>query len=597
MSYIGSPRRSLSGLQKLFGTQRASFNNYYVRSVEMVVLANKSKTANQSPLSIAPNSPKNDLKSVTPFSLVLERFGTKVDLTKVQNGLDTQQQNNTKESTGTPTKSAQVTEKAKSEKLLDMLQGKSDEKSDGAVQVKETSELKVSSSKSEQKELPLQLNPQITQNITPQELKLLIKDAKKYLKEQIVNSEGFKKSEAAALPKTLKGLVAVAKKFEIDVSKITLEEVKESRVGKELKQNTNIKSVIKPELETQTQKLAQDTSLKPKSNKTVTVDTDAPTLVKEQLKSVKDGVKASKEQVEIPKQQTKVVTQALEPGRATQTQEISKQNVQQEQIKEQVKPSATPLFSAQAKKEISTEEIVTAKSAVQTLTAPKIKSDENLKLLLRTDKSAKTQAGLTPDFSVATARVIAPTLQEQPIANKETLANLLGASESGENTAQSKLDGLSATNKSESLDVKINEAKQMIKYLSNDVKSAIEDYKSPFTRLKVQLNPQRLGEIDLTVVQRGKNLHISLSANNTAINTLAMNVADLRVQLQNSGINNATLNFSNNPQGQDGSASQQQSSHQQQQRRSAQEEYSYSERQEAHEEIVNALEIVVPHYV
>jgi len=136
----------------------------------------------------------------------------------------------------------------------------------------------------------------------------------------------------------------------------------------------------------------------------------------------------------------------------------------------------------------------------------------------------------------------------------------------------------------------------MIKYLSNDVKSAIEDYKSPFTRLKLQLNPQRLGEIDLTVVQRGKNLHISLSANNTAINTLAMNVADLRVQLQNSGINNATLNFSNNPQGQDGSASQQQSSHQQEQRRSAHKEYSYSERQEAHEEIVNSLEIVVPHY-
>ena len=560
---------------KLSGTQYASFMNYYVRSVEMVVLVNKSKTANQSPLSIAPNSPKNDLKSVTPFALVLERFGTKVDLAKVQNGLDTKQQKDTKEPTSISIKSAQTTEKTKSEKLLDMLQGKGDEKSDGTLQVKEISELKVSSSKSEQKELPLQINPQITQNITPQEFKLLIKDAKKYLKEQIVNSEGFKKSEAAALPKTLKGLVSVAKKFDIDVSKITLEEVKESRVSKELGVKTTAKAEMKSDA------VGQDASVKSQS-KPQTVDADALNVVKEQSKSVKE--------------QPKLSTQRVQADKSTQAQELSKHHTGQEQVKEQVKTSQTPLFSAQAKKEISTEEIVTAKSAIVTLATPKVKSDENLKLLLRTDKSAKSQTGLTPDFSVATARVIAPTIQEQQLNTKETLATLLGASESSENTTQSKLDGLSGANKSDSLDVKINEAKQMIKYLSNDVKSAIEDYKSPFTRLKLQLNPQRLGEIDLTVVQRGKNLHISLSANNTAINTLAMNVADLRVQLQNSGINNATLNFSNNPQGQDGSASQQQSSHQQEQRRSAHKEYSYSERQEAHEEIVNSLEIVVPHY-
>ena len=89
----------------------------------------------------------------------------------------------------------------------------------------------------------------------------------------------------------------------------------------------------------------------------------------------------------------------------------------------------------------------------------------------------------------------------------------------------------------------------MVKYLSQDVKSAINDYKSPFTRVQVQLHPQKLGEIDLTVVQRGKNLHINLSSNNAAVNTLAMNANDLKVQLNNNGINNASLNFNSNPQG------------------------------------------------
>jgi flagellar hook-length control protein FliK len=193
---------------------------------------------------------------------------------------------------------------------------------------------------------------------------------------------------------------------------------------------------------------------------------------------------------------------------------------------------------------------------------------------------------LTADFSVATARVIAPQATTQAAKSLEQL--LRGdASET-----QSKTDGLNV-HKADSFEVKLNEAKQMIKYLSQDVKTAIEDYKSPFTRVKVQLNPQKLGEVDLTVVQRGKNLHVSLSSNNAAINTLAMNANELRAQLSNSGINNATLNFNN----QDGSSSQagQQEQHRQREQR-AHDEYSYFENEEQSEEILSSLEIVVPNY-
>ena len=134
----------------------------------------------------------------------------------------------------------------------------------------------------------------------------------------------------------------------------------------------------------------------------------------------------------------------------------------------------------------------------------------------------------------------------------------------------------------------------MVKYLSHDIKTAIEDYKSPFTRVKVQLNPQKLGEVDLTIVQRGKNLHINLSSNNAAINTLAMNANDLKVQLNNSGINNATLNFNSNAQSDNSQAGQQE--HQRQQQQRADEEYNYFESQEGNEEVLSSLEIIVPHY-
>ena len=133
----------------------------------------------------------------------------------------------------------------------------------------------------------------------------------------------------------------------------------------------------------------------------------------------------------------------------------------------------------------------------------------------------------------------------------------------------------------------------MVKYLSQDVKTAIEDYKSPFTRVKVQLNPQKLGDVDLTIVQRGKNLHVSLSSNNAAINTLSMNANELRAQLTNNGINNATLNFNN----QDSNNSQagQQEQHRQREQQ-AQDEYNYFDNEEQSEEILSSLEIVVPNY-
>ena len=135
----------------------------------------------------------------------------------------------------------------------------------------------------------------------------------------------------------------------------------------------------------------------------------------------------------------------------------------------------------------------------------------------------------------------------------------------------------------------------MIKYLTSDIKNAIEDYKPPFTRVKVQLNPAHLGEVDLTVIQRGKNLHVNISSNNSAMNALAMNANELRTQLSNSGINNATLNFSEHSQSSEGNADKGQQHRQNQER--ARQEYDYFENEESHEEMISSLEIIVPRYL
>jgi flagellar hook-length control protein FliK len=487
----------------------------------MVVVSNKAQTnSSSSPLSIAPSSEKTG--SSLSFSALLHGAKNAKDDKVVQNGAIVLALGSEKETVSLKS--------VKTDSLLSLLKGES-------ADVKE--ELQA-----------LELNPKVTANLSPAELKVLIKDAKQYLKDKIVSMEGFKKSDIEALPKTLKGLAQVATKLGIDVSKITLEEVKSTLKSTAITSQSDVKTETKEALRRETVEL--DKKIVPKTIK-------SPTLTSPNKQQVQEESKFQ--------EQIKVDTKAQEPSKEIKT---------------------TPLFKAQASSEISTEQLVNAKTTSLEVKTPKQKADETLKLLLRGDKVTKSELNMTADFSVATAKVIAPTAATEATKNLESLLR----GDQTENPSHGKLDGLN-TPKSDSLEVKVNEAKQMTKYLSQDVKTAIEDYKAPFTRIKVQLNPQRLGEVDLTVVQRGKNLHISLSSNNTAINTLALNANDLKMQLSNNGINNATLNFSNTSQGEDGSAQGQQNH---QNREQAHKEYNYFESEEINEELVSSLEIVVPHY-
>jgi flagellar hook-length control protein FliK len=436
----------------------------------------------------------------------------------------------------------------------------------------------------------LELNPKITQNISTAELKVLIFDAKKFLKDQILDSVAYKKAEVKDLPKTLKGLAQMAKTFGVDISKITLEEVKSTvkPAGIDLKNLEQVKpreilrsdsKEIKLEIKlVPTEKLGKVEELKQvASTNEVSKNED------EDIPEIK--VKTTKIKSAIPQDDSDAIRELKVKEDTKDTKESIKIDDRKLEVVKEVK--ATPLFKAQEKFEHTTEQLVQTKQFKVEQKIPTSRADETLKLLLRGEKptSIDTSLGLTKDFSVATARVVAPSATTEATKSIEKLLR----GDLGEDV--SKPDVLT-TNKADSFEVKINEAKQMMKYLSQDVKTAIEDYKSPFTRVKVQLNPAKMGEVDLTVVQRGNNLHVSLSANNTAINTLSMNVNELKVQLVNNGIQNATLNFSNTSQGNEQNAQQQ---HRQNERQ-AREEYNYFENEEQNEEILSSLEIVVPNY-
>ena len=138
------------------------------------------------------------------------------------------------------------------------------------------------------------------------------------------------------------------------------------------------------------------------------------------------------------------------------------------------------------------------------------------------------------------------------------------------------------------LNQKIVEAKQLVQHVAQSMKEMVENYKPPFTRVKMQLNPHKFGEMDVTLVQRGSNIHININANPTALTTMMQNAHELRAQLSAQGLGDASMNFSSHQQ-------QQQERHKQEHAHLSYEEY--QEFEEEFTEVATALEVVVPRYI
>lgn len=501
----------------------------------MISLDVKPETTSSSPLSLA----TSDEEPTLNFSELLKGVSAKKDGKVIQNG-------------------ALILSLGSEEKDIKSL--KTSTKSDALLSL-----LKNDESKSTESKEPLEINPKLTATFSVKELKVLVSHAKEYLKSKILQSDEYKQSEIKELPKTLKGLALLAKKVGVDVSKITLQDVQ-------------------PEVKTQNLKV-----------ETREIKAESKIEVKAETKTANENVKSEVKGQPLHANNLKTSAPKETDSKQVQNQEVKIQEqpkVDEKKIEFSKEMKSTPIFKAQTSTEHTTEQLVQVKQFKVEEKTPKDRANETMKLLLRGEKPSQNHLSLTTDFSVATAKVIAPSAtSESSKALESLLHGERDSAKSDTSVATSKTEGITA-HKADSFEVKLNEAKQMIKYLSADVKTAIEDYKSPFTRVKIQLNPQKLGEIDLTVVQRGKNLHVNLSSNSAAINTLSMNVNELRAQLNNSGINNATLNFNNQ------SENNQQSSQQQnrQNEQEAREEYNYFENEESNEEILSSLEIVVPNY-
>ncbi|EAJ1956298.1 flagellar hook-length control protein FliK [Campylobacter upsaliensis] len=135
------------------------------------------------------------------------------------------------------------------------------------------------------------------------------------------------------------------------------------------------------------------------------------------------------------------------------------------------------------------------------------------------------------------------------LLNKETNKELF-TKENGENTAnteKSSIDDLNNLVKDLSRvnqNQKIISPKETLQYFSKDLKEAMEQYKAPITKLSITLNPSNLGEVEVTLVQRGANLHINFNSNHNAMNLFLQHQAEFKNSLVNMGFTGLEMNFS-----------------------------------------------------
>ncbi|WP_332444496.1 flagellar hook-length control protein FliK [Wolinella succinogenes] len=92
-------------------------------------------------------------------------------------------------------------------------------------------------------------------------------------------------------------------------------------------------------------------------------------------------------------------------------------------------------------------------------------------------------------------------------------------------------------------------AKETLKNFTATLKEEVQNYKPPLTKLSVELNPENLGSVELTITQRGQNLLVQVVSNTQAIQLFMNNTAEFRQQLANAGFGDVSMSFS------DGSAS------------------------------------------
>ncbi|HRF55950.1 MAG TPA: flagellar hook-length control protein FliK [Campylobacterales bacterium] len=296
----------------------------------------------------------------------------------------------------------------------------------------------------------------------------------------------------------LKKLLELAKDGGANVKKITVEKV-ETEADEEVteaqsKKAKKAKTEAKPEIKIETkavleQNLAAQKSLAEKSEKAAKTDA--------LIKTILDPKEIAKEIAkEAPKEAT--LTALL--------QEIKKDGKKDTDVKKEL----------DAKKEAKKEALV--KTETQ-------KESAVVDAKLQTDTIIAAEIGAKKEL---TKEIIKEAITEELTSKTEQAqATLIEAPKQ----AEAELKGKMAV------------ASEALKNFSSDMKEMIESYKPPVMKVSMELNPQNLGAVDVTLITRGQNLVVNVSSTQETMQMFMQNITEFKQNLAAQGFVSLQMNF------------------------------------------------------
>ena len=267
---------------------------------------------------------------------------------------------------------------------------------------------------------------------------------------------------------------------------------------------------------------------------------------KENLSTQKENLKTQKENLNIQKENFKTQKEDLKEMTHLGKEPLNKpdENVNlQEKTKSPLKEA---VLNATLGKDIAKEtikETPNVKDLMQKEFTQKETSKENLKdvKLNHLSEGLKiTSENLTKVVQNKTSENLFSELLNKELFTKENSENTANTEKSGIDDLNNLVKDLSRVNQNQ----KIISPKETLQYFSKDLKEAMQEYKAPITKLSITLNPSNLGEVEVTLVQRGANLHINFNSNHNAMNLFLQHQAEFKNSLVNMGFTGLEMNFS-----------------------------------------------------
>ena len=235
------------------------------------------------------------------------------------------------------------------------------------------------------------------------------------------------------------------------------------------------------------------------------------------------------------------------------------------------------------------------------LTAPKQKhhADKQKEIEKSGFKTQTDDAALTQKEEIKSAKedTAQTAKQKSDSANLASLLSKSGFGELKEEKEKELSKALAATStdttqKTEN-DVKSKGAiaKEALKYLSEDIKETIDSYKPPMMKVSMEMNPQNMGAVDVTLISRGQNLIVNVASSQDNMQMFMQNIQEFRTNLNNLGFTSLEMNFNFSGQSQNSGGG----NNDRQWREDSAKRYEANSKIGAITDKIESLDIILPH--